>query len=304
MERSSNLVQFPPPGASRVMYCGDCVTFTLMLPTKNRGRAWVRTNLGFAAVSRKEIIHRVEKDEIKLDEAWVDIEMVQESNLVYKLVLPLHQTGFFQAKCFFLPEKSNTPVWPIGDNCIFNVEPAGTCCANIIYNAFVRQFVRSKSGVIQSDEIQEKERLSLIEKLDTQGYTVIPESGKFRDLKKEVGFIFSELGCRVLHLLPIHPTPTTYARMGRFGSPYAALNFTEVDPALAEFDPLATPLEQFMELVDEVHFHSGYLFMDIAINHTGWAASIHGSHPEWLVRGEDGKIEVPKVAIDLIKKHT
>ncbi|RLB85894.1 MAG: transmembrane fusion protein, partial [Deltaproteobacteria bacterium] len=101
------------------------------------------------------------------------------------------------------------------------------------------------------------------------------------------------LGCRVLHLLPIHPTPTTYARMGRFGSPYAALNFTEVDPALAEFDPLATPLEQFMELVDEVHFHSGYLFMDIAINHTGWAASIHETNPEWLVRGEDGRIEAP-----------
>jgi hypothetical protein len=34
--------------------------------------------------------------------------------------------------------------------------------------------------------------------------------------------------------------------MGRFGSPYAALNFTEVDPALAEFDPSATPLEQFI----------------------------------------------------------
>jgi predicted glycogen debranching enzyme len=108
-----------------------------------------------------------------------------------------------------------------------------------------------------------------------------------------VGFIFSELGCRVLHLLPIHPTPTTYARMGRFGSPYASLNFTEVDPALAEFDPLATPLEQFMELVDAVHSHNGYLFMDIAINHTGWAASIHETNPEWLVRGADGRIEAP-----------
>ena len=71
----------------------------------------MRTNLGSVVISRKEIIHRVEKDEIKLG----------------------------------------------GDNCIFNVEPARTCCANIIYNDFVR----------------------------------------------------------------------------RFGSPYAALNFTEVDPALA-----------------------------------------------------------------------
>ena len=293
MERVSNIVQVPPPGESRVMYCGDCVTFTLTLPVKVSGSAWVRTNLGFAAISRREIIHRVENDEIKLGEAWVDIEMAVESDLVYKIVLPLHQTGFFQAKCFFLPEKSNTPVWPTGENCIFNVEPAGTCCANIIYNAFVRQFGRSKSGAANSGATLEKELSPLIKKLDGQGYTVIPESGKFRDLKREVGFIFSELGCRILHLLPIHPTPTTYARMGRFGSPYAALNFTEVDPALAEFDPLATPLEQFMELVDEVHSHNGYLFMDIAINHTGWAASIHETNPEWLVRGEDGRIEAP-----------
>ena len=57
--------------------------------------------------------------------------------------------------------------------------------------------------------------------------------------------------------------------------------------------PLATPLEQFMELADAVHFHCGYLILDIAINHTGWAASIHEHHPEWLVRGADGKIEVP-----------
>ncbi len=153
MERVSNIVQVPPPGESRVMYCGDCVRLTLTLPAKIRGSAWVRTNLGSAAIARREIIHRVEKDEIKLGEAWVDIEMALESDLVYKIVLPLHQTGFFQAKCFFLQEKSNTPVWPTGDNCIFNVEPAGTCCANIIYNAFVRQFGRSKSGVIGEKEL-------------------------------------------------------------------------------------------------------------------------------------------------------
>ena len=283
-----SLTQSPPPGESRVMYCGDCVTFTLTLSTPGPGRAWVRTNLGSAVIARNEIIHRVENDEIILDEAWIDIEMSKENDSVYTVVLPLHQTGFFQAKCFFVPEKKAIPVWPPGDNCIFNVAPAGTCCGNIIYNAFVRQFGRSRSGVSDTQALS-----SIIMELDKKGYTVIPESGKFRDLKKEVPFIFSQLGCRVLHLLPIHPTPTTYARMGRFGSPYAALNFTEVDPALAEFDPLATPLEQFMELVDTVHYHNGYLFMDIAINHTGWAASIHETNPEWLVRGEDGKIEAP-----------
>jgi starch synthase (maltosyl-transferring) len=288
MKTLPGVTQSPFPGESRVMYCGDCVTFTLKLSSKINGDAWVRTNLGSAAITRKEIISRVEKNEIKLDEAWYDIKMEQQEDLFYIIVLALHQTGFFQAKCFFLPQKSTTPIWPSGDNSIINVEPARTCCANIIYNAFVRQFGRSKFGVIE-----EKDQLSAIQKLDAKGYTVIPESGKFRDLKNEVEFIFARLGCRVLHLLPIHPTPTIYARMGRFGSPYAALNFTEVDPALAEFDPAVTPLEQFMELVDMVHYHNGYLFMDIAINHTGWAASIHETNPEWLTRGEDGKIQAP-----------
>ncbi|OQY51797.1 MAG: transmembrane fusion protein [Desulfobacteraceae bacterium 4572_89] len=282
------ITQLPLPGESRVMYCGDCLSFKLTLSFGVKGKAWVRTNLGSAGISQKEIIGRIEKNEIKLDEAWYDIEMEPESDLVFTIILPLLQTGFFQAKCFFIPEKSTAPIWPRGDNCIFNVEPAGTCCGNIIYNAFVRQFGRSKSSMAE-----EKELLPMIEQLDAKGYTVIPESGKFRDLTKQVEFIFSHLGCRVLQLLPIHPTPTTYARMGRFGSPYASLDFTQVDPALAEFDPRATPLEQFMELVDMVHYHNGYLFMDIAINHTGWAASIHETNPEWLVRGGDGKIEAP-----------
>ncbi|MCU0539971.1 MAG: glycogen debranching enzyme N-terminal domain-containing protein, partial [Desulfobacterales bacterium] len=129
--------------------------------------------------------------------------------------------------------------------------------------------------------------------LDAGRYTVIPPSGTFRDLITELDFITGTLGCRILMLLPIHPTPTTYGRMGRFGSPYAALSFRSVDPALAVFDPKATPTEQFIELVDAVHRRNARIFLDIAINHTGWAANLHTNHPEWLVRTPEGRIEVP-----------
>lgn len=81
--------------------------------------------------------------------------------------------------------------------------------------------------------------------------------------------------------------------MGRYGSPYAALDFTAVNPELAEFDRKATPLDQFRELVDAVHRKNGKVFIDIAINHTGWAAKIHETHPEWLVREPDGTIHSP-----------
>ncbi|MDP2643499.1 MAG: amylo-alpha-1,6-glucosidase, partial [Desulfobacterales bacterium] len=178
--------------------------------------------------------------------------------------------------------------WPAGPNVTINVEPADTCCANIIYNVFVRQFGPNKAG-----GFFENIPPGWVDGLDRSGYTVIPPSGTFRDLITELDFIVYELGCRILQLLPVHPTPTTYARMGRFGSPYAALSFTAVDPALASFDPKATPLEQFVELVDAIHARNAKVMIDIAINHTGWAADLHGAHPEWLMRDASGKIEVP-----------
>jgi len=284
----SLLTQSPSPGTARILFCGDVVVFTLCVSPGRPGRAFVRTNLGNANAIRREIIRRVEKNEIKLGEAWYDLPMKDDGDGNFSIRLPLVQTGSFQAKCFFLARGSDTPVWPEGENTGICVEPAGTCCANIIYNAFVRQFGPTKDAAYQAPNLD-----SVITKLDDQGFTVIPKSGKFRDLKDQVNFIFSRMGCRALHLLPIHPTPTTYARMGRFGSPYAALDFSDVDPALAQFDPAATPLEQFMELVDAVHDHDGYLILDIAINHTGWAASLHESHPEWLDREDDGKIRMP-----------
>jgi len=282
------LVQTPEPGKTFVSFCGDTVTFTLELPWEMSGGAWLRTNLGGASKARSEIIQKVEKEEIRLSGAWYDIPMKPDRDNCFSVTVPLTEPGHFQAKCFFMEQGSSDPVWPEGDNCVINAEPAATCGANMIYNAFVRQFAETFRDGSEKKRVRE-----LAEKIEKEGYTVIPESGKFRDLKEKIPFIFGELGCRILHLLPIHPTPTTYARMGRFGSPYAALNFTDVDGALARFDPAATPMEQFLELVDEVHAHNGYLFLDIAINHTGWGAAIHEKHPEWLSREEDGRIERP-----------
>ena len=80
---------------------------------------------------------------------------------------------------------------------------------------------------------------------EAQGYATLPPSGKFRDLARQLPLIVNQLGCRIIHLLPVHPTPTTYARFGRFGSPYAALDLTAVDPALVEFDERTTASTSF-----------------------------------------------------------
>jgi glycogen debranching enzyme len=289
VQQSDALIQDPAPGSSSVLFCGDIITFSLSLRTDVRGSAWIRTNIGHSQVTRTEIIRSVHFQETPLGRDWFDTPMRRIEANRFEVRLALSEVGHFEAKCFFLPEGESAPIWPPGANTAVNVQPAESCCANIIYNAFVRQFGPNKSGKKPLPASGEE----CIRVLDGARYTVIPPSGTFRDLIAELDFILGELGCRILMLLPIHPTPTTYGRMGRFGSPYAALSFRGVDPALAVFDPKATPMEQFVELVDAVHRRNGRIFLDIAINHTGWAANLHVNHPEWLVRSPEGRIEVP-----------
>ncbi len=286
MVQSDAITQTPAPGARRLFFNGDTLTFHLKVPEDWQGQAWLRTTLGHAGSVRREIVRQVDKQENPLGRSWYDIPMTAHGRGAYSLTVGLTEVGHFEAKGYFLKSGNADPLWPPGSNTAVNVAPASACCANIVYNAFVRQFGPNKDGHMHVAD-------DALKNLDDAGYTAIPPSGTFRDLIGELDFIIGHLGCRILQLLPIHPTPTTYARMGRFGSPYAALSFTAVDPALAEFDPKATPLEQFVELIDAVHARGARLFIDIAINHTGWAAGLHETHPEWLAREADGQIETP-----------
>src|SRR5262249_46148284 len=129
--------------------------------------------------------------------------------------------------------------------------------------------------------------------LDNAGYTVIPPSGKLRDLGKALPHIFETLGCRILHLLPVNPTPTTYARFGRYGSPYAALDLTAIDPALVVFDKRTTGIDQFRELTYATHLQGGRVFMDIVINYTGLGSTLQVNQPEWSLRENDGRFASP-----------
>ena len=126
-----------------------------------------------------------------------------------------------------------------------------------------------------------------------KNYTVIPPSGKFRDLAKQLPHIVQKLGCRILHLLPVHPAPTTYARFGRFGSPYAALDLTAVDPALVEFDKRATGIDQFCELTYAAHSLGARVFIDIVINHTGWGSTLQENCPQFFLKNPDGEFASP-----------
>jgi predicted glycogen debranching enzyme len=275
------------PG-SKIFSRGDCVIFRLSTSSKDEGAAYLRTNIGRAAVKRQEIIDFTEKDKAILDRDWHDLPMLQKDENCWEIKLPLVEVGCFEAKCWFLRSADNKQLWPDGDNFRLKVEPSGNLCGNTIYTVFTRQFGRN----ISTCTLPEKEKAAR-EELNQHNYTVIPPSGTFRDVIKKLDFIINKLHSRIIQLLPVHPAPTVYGKMGTYGSPFAALDYFSVDPALAEFDKFKTPLDQFLELVDAVHSHNARIFLDIPVNHTGWASRLQSEHPEWFVRNPDGSFQSP-----------
>ncbi len=279
------LTQSPEPGAQLRAFRGDVLTLVLEVSPPGSGAAFVRTNLGRAATGRAEVVAEVEERRPALGRDWHDVPMETVGRGRFRARLPLAETGVFEAKAFFLPAGRRDPLWPSGPNVRIKVAPPHTVAVNSLYTAFVRMFRPPGAGGPGAGRCEGL--------LDGLGYTVIPPSGTFRQLVRQLDHVLGALRCRVVQLLPIHPVPTTYARMGRFGSPYAGLDFFDVDPALAEFDRKTTPLDQFRELVDAVHARGGRLFLDIPINHTGWASWLQIHRPHWFARDEGRRFASP-----------
>ncbi len=279
------MIQFKYPERT-VFIAGDRITFRLDHVPEIDGTAFLRTNIGGVEALRQEEIALNESKLPRHGLAWRDLPMSRDEKGGFVLELPLVEIGVFEAKCGFAPADGGKILWPEGGNFRIKVESAANLCGNTLYCAFVRQFNFDASRTVAENE-------ETAQYLDRQGYTVIPPSGTFRSLKKHLDHIFGTLGCGILQLLPVHPVPAVYGRMGRYGSPFASLDYFAVDPALADFDKSATPMEQFLELLDAVHARSGRLFLDIPVNHTGWASQLQRERPEFFVRREDGTFESP-----------
>ncbi|MGM0497252.1 MAG: amylo-alpha-1,6-glucosidase [Bacteroidota bacterium] len=278
--------QNPRPGNQLIYREGDFILIELTLSTEIKGKAYLRTNLFSPEKKRLETIDKAEANIPRRYQEWGDFAMTRKNPGSYYIELPLTSIGYFEAKACFIPDEGNEPVWPEGKNIFIKVEPAETTIGNSIYCAFVRLFMEEETITKINDSLKhyssEKDKL-----------TIIPESGKFRNLISKLDFIIDELGFDIIMLLPIHPVPTTYARMGLFGSPYASLDFYNVDPALAEFDEKTTPIQQFTELTDAVHAKSARLFMDIPANHTGWASQLQVHHPGYFIKDNKGRFISP-----------
>ncbi|MBR2938236.1 MAG: glycogen debranching protein, partial [Kiritimatiellae bacterium] len=249
--------QSPAPDAHLVKWRGDTLEVTLELDTPRPGRAAFRTNAGRAAVRRAEIIDETEKGITPMAKAWTDIPLPEIAPGVFSASIQLKEVGIFSGKPCFFPEGSSIPEWPEGRNFHVKVESAETRSNNSIYTVFPRQF------------------------------------GSFREVARRLDHIMDDMGFRIVQTLPPFPVPTTYAVMGEYGCPFAATDFFTVDPAMAEFDERATPLDQFKELIGAVHARGGLFFVDLPANHTGWASTLQTHHPEWFARESDGRFRSP-----------
>jgi starch synthase (maltosyl-transferring) len=285
------LIQIPATGERLLRFAGDKIHFFIRAETKFEAQknwsARLRTNLGRAAVRRREIISAHAGGAVVANSSWRDVPMKKTAD-GWEIELPLAEVGYFKAKAYLLDEK-NWQHWPDGSDVGISVHPNFARTANTIYCAFTRLFGATKNLASIVDEKMEAE----LKSLEALGYATLPPSGKFRGLAKQLPHIVNKLGCRILHLLPVHPTPTTYARFGRFGSPYAALDLIAVDPALVEFDKRTTGVEQFCELTYAAHSLGVRVFIDIVINHTGWGSTLQDNHPEFFLKTPGGEFASP-----------
>ena len=279
----------PAPGTHSVRYVGDRLQVHLNHPAAGTPgwKAFLRTNLTRGACARDEVIALAgvvsREPRTFAGASWRDIPL-REKEGAWFLDLPLTEVGHFRAKAYCMDPEGHQH-WPEGSDFGLSVNPDKLRSANVIYCAFPRLF----GAVPSADPAAE----SASKFLDREAWTAIPPSGKLRDLTAQVPHIFGSLGCRILHLLPLAPTPTTYARFGQFGSPYATLDLTAIDPALVSFDGRTTAEDQFQELADAVHARSGMVILDLVVHHTGWGSRLMEQHPGWFRRVPDGRFQNP-----------
>ena len=104
----SSLKQHPAPGEHTIHFRGDTVTFTLENHGGEKGKAWLRSNIGYAHVRHREIINHAEQGLPPLSRDWHDFPMEAVDKTTFTLTLPLLGVGRFAAKAFFIADGTDT----------------------------------------------------------------------------------------------------------------------------------------------------------------------------------------------------
>lgn len=88
------------------------------------------------------------------------------------------------------------------------------------------------------------------------------------------------LGTDIIWFLPIHPIGVL-GKKGSLGCPYANRDYRSVNPAYGT-------MEDFKELVGEIHKRGMKCMIDVVYNHTSPDAALVAEHPEFYYKKADG----------------
>ncbi|MBQ1171399.1 MAG: alpha-amylase [Lachnospiraceae bacterium] len=105
------------------------------------------------------------------------------------------------------------------------------------------------------------------------------KEGTFRAVIPDLDRIRA-LGTDIIWFMPIHPIGEK-GKKGSLGCPYANKDYRSVNPAYGT-------MEDFKELVEEIHNRGMKCIIDVVYNHTSPDAVLVTEHPEFYYRKADG----------------
>ena len=94
-----------------------------------------------------------------------------------------------------------------------------------------------------------------------------------------------DMGVDILWFMPIHPIGEVN-RKGKLGSYYSVKDYYGINP---EFGTI----EEFQQLVAEIHKLGMYIIIDWVANHTAWDNSIAEKYPSWYTKDNQGNFQPP-----------
>lgn len=107
------------------------------------------------------------------------------------------------------------------------------------------------------------------------------KEGTFQAVQNDLARIKS-LGTDIIWFKPFYPIGEKN-RKGTVGSPYAIKDYYGIDSTHGS-------LEDFKQLVDEIHKHEMKVMIDIVFNHTSPDSILAVEHPEWFFKKSNGEM--------------
>ncbi|WP_419870232.1 alpha-amylase family glycosyl hydrolase [Chryseobacterium sp. CT-SW4] len=146
-----------------------------------------------------------------------------------------------------------------------------------------------KTNKATMDLPKEWKHTTNIYEVNVRQYT---EEGTFKAFEKEMPRL-KMMGVKTLWFMPITPI-AQQNKKGSLGSPYAAADYTSINPEFGTLD-------DFKHMVNEAHRLGFKVIIDWVANHTGWDHIWTKTHPEFYLKDPDGKFHIASGMDDIIE---